>query len=105
MASDEADNEVSPYEQLEEERISLKGQLANLRGRCADLEEERVSAVNFSRASTEVISRICYIRTRWRRKRRKTQHLMIVCWQRYQSWKRGTRFSSSGRHLRLVLPS
>jgi hypothetical protein len=58
MASDEADNEVFPYEQLEEERISLKGQLANLRGRCADLEEERVSAVNFSRASTEVISHI-----------------------------------------------
>jgi hypothetical protein len=33
--------------QTEEERIAMKGQLANLRERCADLEEGRVSIMTF----------------------------------------------------------
>lgn len=53
MASDEGGYEVSPNEQIEEERIALKGQLANLRERCADLEEGRVSVVTLRCAQTE----------------------------------------------------
>lgn len=47
MAPEDCEDENPSVEQMEDERLALKGQLANLRARCADLEEGHVGALVF----------------------------------------------------------